>query len=57
MHRLDLEHIIQATAGITGASEFIILGSQAVLAQTQLSADRLSTCQARLDRLISAGGK
>jgi hypothetical protein len=33
MHRQQLEHIIRAAAGITGASEFVIVGSQAVLGQ------------------------
>lgn len=33
MQRLQLEHIIRAAAGITGAQEFIIIGSQAVLGQ------------------------
>ena len=33
MHRQQLEHLIRAAAGITGASEFVIVGSQAVLGQ------------------------
>jgi hypothetical protein len=33
MQRQQLEHIIRAAAGITGASEFVIVGSQAVLGQ------------------------
>ena len=33
MHRQQLEHIIRAAAGITGAAEFVIVGSQAVLGQ------------------------
>jgi hypothetical protein len=33
MHRQQLEHIIRASAGITGATEFVIIGSQAVLGQ------------------------
>ncbi len=33
MHRRQLEHIIRAAAGITGATEFVIVGSQAVLGQ------------------------
>jgi hypothetical protein len=33
MRRPQLEHIIRAAAGITGAQEFIIIGSQAVLGQ------------------------
>ncbi|MGI8602071.1 MAG: DUF6036 family nucleotidyltransferase [Verrucomicrobiales bacterium] len=33
MQRPQLEHIIRAAAGITGAQEFIIIGSQAVLGQ------------------------
>jgi hypothetical protein len=33
MQRPQLEHIIRASAGITGASEFVIIGSQAVLGQ------------------------
>jgi hypothetical protein len=33
MQRSQLEHIIRASAGITGASEFVVIGSQAVLGQ------------------------
>lgn len=33
MQRPQLEHIIRAAAGITGAREFVIIGSQAVLGQ------------------------
>jgi hypothetical protein len=33
MQRPQLEHIIRAAAGITGAHEFVIIGSQAVLGQ------------------------
>jgi hypothetical protein len=33
MHRPQLEHIIRAAAAITGACEFVIIGSQAVLGQ------------------------
>jgi hypothetical protein len=33
MRRQQLEHIIRAAAGITGAPEFVIIGSQAVLGQ------------------------
>jgi hypothetical protein len=33
MQRNQLEHIVRAAAGITGASEFVIVGSQAVLGQ------------------------
>ena len=33
MQRPQLEHIIRAAAGITGAKEFVIIGSQAVLGQ------------------------
>jgi hypothetical protein len=31
MQRAQLEHIIRAAAAITGAQEFIIVGSQAIL--------------------------
>jgi len=31
MQRYQLEHIVRAAAGITGAAEFVIIGSQAVL--------------------------
>lgn len=41
MHRQQLEHIIRAAAGITGASEFIIVGSQAVLGQFPQAPDEL----------------
>lgn len=33
MHRAQLEHLIRASAGITGATEFVIIGSQALLGQ------------------------
>jgi hypothetical protein len=33
MKRHQLEHIIRAAAGITGANEFIVVGTQAVLGQ------------------------
>ena len=33
MHRHQLEHIIRAATGITGETEFVIVGSQAVLGQ------------------------
>jgi hypothetical protein len=33
MQRPQLEHIIRFAAGITGAPEFVIIGSQAVLGQ------------------------
>jgi hypothetical protein len=41
MHRQQLEHIIRAIAGITGASEFVIVGSQAVLGQFPQAPDEL----------------
>jgi hypothetical protein len=33
MNRLQLEHIIRAAAGITGVTDIVIIGSQAVLGQ------------------------
>lgn len=33
MNRPQLEHIIRAAAGITGADQFVIIGSQAILGQ------------------------
>lgn len=33
MQRAQLEHIIRAAVGITGASEIVVIGSQAVLGQ------------------------
>ena len=33
MQRPQLEHVIRAAAGITGATEIIVIGSQAVLGQ------------------------
>ena len=33
MQRHQLEHIIRAASGITGAGEFVVVGSQAVLGQ------------------------
>ncbi len=41
MQRQQLEHIIRAAAGITGAREFVIIGSQAVLGQFPNSPDEL----------------
>jgi hypothetical protein len=33
MKRSELEHILRASAAITGASEFVVIGSQAILGQ------------------------
>jgi hypothetical protein len=33
MRRPQLEHVIRAAAGITGATEIVVIGSQAVLGQ------------------------
>ncbi len=33
MKRSELEHVIRAAAGITGAEQFVIIGSQAILGQ------------------------
>jgi hypothetical protein len=33
MKKYQLEHVIRAAAGITGSDEFVIIGSQAILAQ------------------------
>ncbi|HVU63903.1 MAG TPA: DUF6036 family nucleotidyltransferase [Phycisphaerales bacterium] len=33
MQRADLEHILRASSDITGATEFIVIGSQAILGQ------------------------
>jgi len=41
MRRHQLEHIIRAASGITGASEFVIVGSQAVLGQFPQAPDEL----------------
>jgi len=41
MQRPQLEHIIRAAAGITGAKEFVIIGSQAVLGQFPNSPEEL----------------
>ena len=41
MQRHQLEHIIRAAAGITGAPEFVIVGSQAVLGQFPQAPDEL----------------
>ena len=41
MQRPQLEHIIRAAAGITGAKEFVIIGSQAVLGQFPNTPDEL----------------
>ena len=31
MKRSDLEHILRASNGVTGETEFIVIGSQAIL--------------------------
>src|SRR6202020_1566395 len=41
MQRPQLEHIIRAAAGITGAAEIVIIGSQAVLGQFPNAPDEL----------------
>ena len=41
MQRHQLEHIIRAAAGITGAREFVIVGSQTVLGQFPQAPDEL----------------
>ena len=41
MHRPQLEHIIRAAAGITGATDFVIVGSQSVLGQFPNAPDEL----------------
>ena len=41
MRRPQLEHIIRAATGITGATEFVIVGSQAVLGQFPEAPDDL----------------
>lgn len=41
MRRPQLEHIIRAAAGITGATEFVVVGSQAVLGQFPQAPDEL----------------
>jgi len=41
MRRLQLEHIIRAATGITGAKEFVIVGSQSVLGQFPQAPDEL----------------
>ena len=33
MHRSHLEHIVRAAAAVSGATEIIVIGSQALLAQ------------------------
>ena len=52
MQRSDLEHIIRASAGITGAGEFVIIGSQAVLGQfPNAPAELLVSVEAAVSRL------
>ena len=47
MKRPQLEHIIRAAAGITGATEIVVIGSQAVLGQfPDLPADLLVSIEA-----------
>lgn len=42
MKRRDLEHILRAAAGITGADQFVVIGSQAILAQFPDAAGELT---------------
>jgi hypothetical protein len=47
MQRPQLEHIIRAAAGITGASDIVMIGSQAVLGQfPNAPADLLASIEA-----------
>ena len=46
MQRPQLEHVIRAAAGITGATEIVVIGSQAVLA-----GEKLELALARLKRI------
>ena len=56
MQRLQLEHIIRAAAGITGATEFVIVGSQAVLGQfPQAPEELLVSIEADVFSLRAAG--
>src|SRR5260221_210646 len=41
MQRAQLEHIIRAAAGLTGADRFVIIGSQAILGQFPNPPDEL----------------
>lgn len=41
MQRYQLEHIVRAASGITGAPEFVIIGSQAILGQFPEAPDEL----------------
>lgn len=41
MRRPQLEHIIRAATGITGATEFVVIGSQAILGQFPEAPDEL----------------
>jgi hypothetical protein len=43
MQRHQIEHILRAATGITGATEFIILGSQAILGPYPLAPNELLT--------------
>ena len=47
MKRLQLEHIIRAATGITGAREIVVIGSQAVLGQfSDMPPDLLTSIEA-----------
>ncbi len=49
MRRQDLEHVLRAAAAITDETEFVVLGSQAVLAQFEtVPADMLVSTEADL---------
>lgn len=55
MQRHQLEHIIRAAAGITGATEFVVIGSQAVLGQfPQAPSELLTSIEADVFSLRSA---
>jgi hypothetical protein len=41
VQRYQLEHIVRAASGITGAPEFVIIGSQAILGQFPEAPDEL----------------
>lgn len=55
MKRQQLEHILRAAAGITGADQFVVIGSQAIpgeFSQTPIDDRIRETCEARLTRAL-----
>ena len=54
MNRVQFDHIIRAAAGVTGLNEFVVVGSQAILAVLEDALRRCSLISlGRLEKLIA----